>query len=563
MAFNYKQTYSVSPEFKKPVAYFCMEYAIHQSLKIYAGGLGFLAGSHLRSAYSLKQNLIGIGILWKYGYYDQVRKTDQAMDVLYMEKRYGYLVCTDISFTVRINDHDVHVVVWYLPPEVFKTAPLFLLSTESEENDYLAKTICHNLYSSNPETSAAASILLGCGGAKLLQHLNIEPDVYHMNESHGLPLAFHLLNRFRDLNAVKKRLVVTIHNPEPPGSNMADIFLLDKIGFFCSLPADEVRKVTGGQEHYLDLTLTALRMAGLANGVSKIHTEKLRQMWGSFSDICEIRSVTNAQNFNYWSDDEMYKTVWNDNFDLFCDRKRRCKKKLFEEVADQNGEMYDPKVLTIVFAKRFAGYKRPDLLLRNMERFERIVNNTQYPVQIIWAGKPYPMDYNNIAVFNRIVEVCKHYANCSILVGYELKLSRLLKGGADIWLNVPRFSQEASGTSGMSAAMNGAINLSASDGWFPEFVKDGENGFLLPSAPTSPNMYEQDEEDAARLYDLLEGTVIPMYYNAPEQWQRIISQSMKNIMIEFDSDRMVAEYYRSIYEQVNAFSSTGLSEPVL
>lgn len=552
MPFDYKQSYKVSPTYDMPVAYFCMEYAIHQSLKLYAGGLGFLAGSHLKSAYALRQNTIGIGILWKYGYYDQVRKPDQTMDVLYMEKSYGFLERTDISFTIRINDHDVRVVVWFLPPEVFKTAPLFLLSTDTDENDYLAKTISHNLYSSNPETSAAAAILLGAGGARLLEHLNIEPAVYHLNENHGLPLAFYLLNRFRDLNAVRKRLLFTNHNPDPPGSKVADIFMLDKIGFFCGLSLDDVRKVTGESGHNLDLTLTAFRIAGLANGVSKAHTTTMSKQWGAYKDICEIISVTNAQSFNYWCDDEMYKSVWNENFDLFRDRKRKCKKRLFEEVADQNGEMYDPQVMTIVFAKRFVNYKRPDLLLRNMERFNRIVNNRQRPVQIIWAGKPYPMDYTNIAVFNKVVEACKHYSNCSILVGYELKLSKMLKAGADIWLNVPRLGQEASGTSGMSAAMNGAVNVSIPDGWFPEFIRDQENGFCIKPATPSPHMYEQDDEDANSMYDLLEEVVIPMYYNDPVRWQSIVSNSMQDIMGAFDSDRMVIDYYKLLYSRIGA-----------
>lgn len=563
MPFDYKLSYRISPAYEKPVAYFCMEYAIHQSLKLYAGGLGFLAGSHLRSAYSLKQNLIGIGILWKYGYYDQVRKPDQSMDVLFMEKKYGFLLQTDIKFTIRINDHDVHVVVWYLPPEVFKTAPLFLLSTDTAENDYLAKTICHNLYSSNPETSAAASILLGAGGARLLELLNIEPEVFHLNECHGLPLAFHLLNRFRDMKAVKKRLVFTNHNPEPPGSKTADIFMLGKIGFFCGLPLEDVRRVTGESGHTLDLTLSALRMAGMANGVSRAHANTLKRVWGAYRDVCEITYVTNAQNFNFWSDNEMYKTVWNEHFDLFRDRKRKCKKRLFEEVADQNGEMYEPEVLTIVFAKRFVDYKRPDLLLRNMERFNRIVNNTKMPVQIIWAGKPHPMDYTNIAIFNKVVEVCKKYSNCSILVGYELKLSKILKGGADIWLNVPRLTQEASGTSGMSAAMNGAVNVSIPDGWFPEFIRDGENGFAITPAKPSPHLYEQDDEDAKNMYDLLEDVIIPMYYTDQERWQSIVTNSMKDIMCEFDSDRLAAQYYEKIYAQVGTFPPIGTPTVVL
>lgn len=547
MIAEYKKSYRVSPAYNRPVAYFSMEYAIHQSLKIYAGGLGFLAGSHMRSAYALRQDITGIGILWRNGYYDQVRKPDQAMEVLFMEKKYGYLKKTDIRFTIRINAHDVQVAVWYLPPEVFKTAPLFLLSTDIEENDYLARTICYNLYSSNPETAAAAAILLGAGGAKLLEILDQEPEVYHLNESHALPLAFHLLQKWGSREAVKKRLVFTNHNPEPPGSRAGDLHMLNRIGFFCGLPLERIRDCTGETGNTLDFTLTAFRMAGMANGVSKAHVKTLNRLWGAYNGIGEISCITNAQSFNYWADDEMYKAVWDENYDIFRDRKRKCKKELFEEVADQCGEMYDPETLTIVFAKRFVDYKRPDLLIRNLERFERIVNNVEFPVQVIWAGKPFPVDYNSIAVFNKIVDLCKHYSNCSILTGYELKLSRLLKSGADIWLNVPRTGYEASGTSGMSAAMNGAVNLSVPDGWFPEFVRDRENGFVIPPADPSLNNYDLDGADAMNMYDLLENVVIPMYYKEPERWMSIVANGMKDIMCEFDSERMAIEYYNRLY----------------
>src|SRR5690349_19888250 len=169
-----------------------MEFGIHQPLKTYAGGLGFLAGSHMRSAFELKQNMVGVGILWKYGYYDQVRKSDQTMDVLFEEKIYGFLVNTGIRFTIQVSGHNVWVTAFYLPPEVFNTAPIFLLSTDLPENDYLAKTISHKLYDANPETTIAAAILLGVGGASLFDHINWQPEIYHLNESHGLPLLFHL-----------------------------------------------------------------------------------------------------------------------------------------------------------------------------------------------------------------------------------------------------------------------------------------------------------------------------------------------------------------------------------
>ncbi|MES1226266.1 MAG: alpha-glucan family phosphorylase, partial [Bacteroidota bacterium] len=197
MGFSFSHPYTIDPAFKKKVAYFSMEFGIHQPLKTYAGGLGFLAGSHMRSAFQLHQNLVGIGILWKYGYYDQVRKQDQTMDVLFEEKQYGFLEETGIKFIIKVSGHDVWVTAYYLHPEIFKTAPVFFLSTDLPENDYLAKTISHKLYDPNPETKTAAAILLGTGGAKLLELINWEPEIYHLNESHGLPLAFYLYNKYK------------------------------------------------------------------------------------------------------------------------------------------------------------------------------------------------------------------------------------------------------------------------------------------------------------------------------------------------------------------------------
>ncbi len=547
MKFAFKHPYSFAPEYSLPVAYFCMEYAIHQPLKIYAGGLGFLAGSHIRSAFELKQNMVGIGILWKYGYYSQVRKSDQSMDVLFQEQIYGFLQKTDIKFTIQVSGHDVWVTAYYLPPEVFNTAPLFLLSTDLPENDYLAKTISHKLYDANPETRIAAAILLGIGGAKLLAYLDWKPEVYHLNESHALPLAFYLYNKYKSIDEVKKRLVYTNHTPEQSGNPETDFLLLEKMGFFSGIPSTEIRMITQTTGKALNHTLSALRLAGIANGVSKIHVRTLTAMWEKQEAVCPIIAVTNAQNFTYWANQEMFKAVAANDMTALQQIKKAGKTQLFDIVADQNGEIYDENTLTIVFAKRFAGYKRADLLLHDMQRFDRIVSNTERPVQIIWAGKPYPMDYAAIGTFDKIVHVCKSYKNCSVLVGYELRLSKLLKQGADVWLNVPRLTHEASGTSGMAAAMNGAINTGTLDGWFPEFAIDKINSFVIPPAPLTLPEHEQDEADANNLYDLLEKEIIPMYYDYPSRWLAIMKNSMEQIIPYFDSNRMAAEYYEKMY----------------
>jgi glycogen phosphorylase len=547
MGFSFTHPYNIDPAFKKKVAYCCMEFGIHQALKTYAGGLGFLAGSHMRSAYELQQNIVGISILWKYGYYNQVRKQDQTMDVLFEEKSYGFLQKTDIKFTIKVSKHEVWVTAFYLPPEVFNTAPIFFLSTDLPENDYLAKTISHKLYDANPETKIASAILLGEGSVKLLEALSWQPDIYHLNESHALPLAFYLYDKYKNMEEVKKRLVFTNHTPEASGNQKTNMVLLEKMGFFCDIPITEVKAITQAEGDELDHTLTALRFSKKANGVSQMHQQTLCKMWKGEKNICDIIAITNAQNYLFWHDESMYRALNNNDDEALVQKKLQRKKNLFQEVADQCGEIYDEKIFTILFAKRFAGYKRADLFFHDMERFEKLVSNTKRPVQIIWAGKPYPMDYAAIGVFDKIVDVCKRYNNCSILVGYELKLSKLLKQGADIWLNVPRLTHEASGTSGMAAAMNGAVNVGTPDGWFPEFAKDKINCFVVPPCDITLPEHVQDDMDAASLYSLLENEVLPMYYDYPDRWADIVKNGMKDIVPQFDSNRMAKEYYEKLY----------------
>ena len=547
MSFSFAHSHTINPDFQKKVAYFSMEFGIHQPLKTYAGGLGYLAGSHMKSAFEMQQNMVGISILWKYGYYNQTRKFDQTMDVLFEEKNYGFLQKTDIKFTIQVSKHDVWVTAYYLSPWVFNTAPIFFLSTDLPENDYLAKTISHKLYDFNPETKIAAAVLLGIGGAKLLEILNWEPEMYHLNESHGLPIAFYLYNKYKNLEDVKKRLVFTNHTPEAAGNLKTNMSLLDRMGFFYDVPLTEVNAITQSESDVLDHTLTALRMSKKANAVSKMHEKVLHDMFKNDGNICEIISITNAQNYNYWHDGAMYKALENKDDEALRNKKSQRKKLLFDEVADQCGEIYDEKIFTIVFARRFAGYKRADLFFHDMDRFIKLVSNTERPIQIIWAGKPYPMDFGGIGTFDKIVNICKTYTNCSILTGYEMSLSKLLKRGADIWLNLPRLTHEASGTSGMTAAMNGTINVSLPDGWFPEFAKDKINSFVIPPCDSSLTEDVQDDLDTASLYHLLEAEIIPMYYDYPHRWLEIIKNSMTDVVPQFGSNRMAKEYYEKLY----------------
>ena len=547
---QFKLPYPFDERYSKKVAYFSMEFATHQPLKIYSGGLGFLSGSHLRSAYELRQNMIGVGILWKYGYYDQARNQDQTLQVTWMEKQYSFLKDTGIKFQITVHEHPVWVKAWYLDPEIFKTAPLFLLSTDLPENDYVSQTITHRLYDANVATKVAQFILLGVGGAKLVDELGFNPDVYHLNEAHGLSAAFYLYKKYaHDLKEVKKRLVFTTHTPEEAGNEKHDIHLCHKMSYFCGLTVDEVKKLTGNNEDMFNHSLVALRFARLANGVSQLHGVVSREMWKKYSDICPIISITNSQNWRYWSDKQLYKFMEEGNDWAFDDRKKHLKKRAFEIVADQTGKIFDQNVFTIVWSRRFAGYKRAGLIATEEEQFEKLLNDKKYPVQIIWAGKPYPVDYPAISEFNHLVHLSKKYNNVAVLVGYELGLSKRLKQAGDVWLNNPRVPREASGTSGMTAAMNGSVNFSTDDGWIPEFINHGHNGFVIPKADyANMTVHEQDDYDLEKLYEILLKEILPLYYENYDTWRMVVKNGMRDVRFQFDSNRMAHEYYELLYK---------------
>jgi starch phosphorylase len=546
---NFRVPYTIDERYNKKVAYFSMEFAVHQPLKIYSGGLGFLAGSHLRAAYDLRQNLIAVGILWKYGYYDQARNQDQTLQVQWNEKQYSFLEDTGIKFQILIHDAPVWVKVWYLNPETFQSAPLFLLSTDVPENDYVSQTITHRLYDANVATKVAQFILLGLGGAKLIDELGFNPDLYHLNEAHGVSSVFHLYKKYGSKEEVKKRLVFTTHTPEEAGNEKHDLQLCFKMSYFNGIPLDEVKAICDikGDEPF-NHSLVALRFAHLANGVSQLHGEVARHMWSKYEGICPIIAITNAQSWRYWADKQLYRFADEGADDRFDDRKRYLKKRAFELVADQTGKWFNPDVLTIVWARRFAGYKRAELLTRDLRRFEALMNHPKHPVQFIWAGKPYPVDYPAISDFNNLVHLSKQYKNMAVCIGYELTTSKRLKQASDIWLNNPRVPREASGTSGMTAAMNGSVNLSTNDGWIPEFINSGNNGFVVPPVDyVNMNVHDQDEYDLEQLYQILEQQVLPLYYEQRDTWRQIVKNGMNDVRFQFDATRMAHEYYEKLY----------------
>ena len=535
--------YKPAKKYNKKVAYFSMEFGIDQSFNIYSGGLGFLAGSHMRSGFELKQNMIGIGMLWKYGYYDQARNVDETLKTDFNIKHFDFLEDTGIEVEIKLHDNPhVKVRAYVLKPEVFGTVPMYFLSTDVEGNDHLSRTITNHLYDNNPVTRISQSIVLGIGGAKVVEALG-GADTYHLNEGHALPAFYYL----RDRGVTKNQMVFTTHTPEKAGNEEREARLLNRSGFFGRTFSDEELHNEMVNGEMINYTVAALRMAKKANGVSKLHAIVANDMWKDYSGICEIIPITNAQNQNFWQDETIKNTWIAKDADAYKKRKKDLKSNLVQEVFNQTGKKFDPNVLTFVWARRFAAYKRADLLLHDLDRFKRLISNEKYPVQIIWAGKPYPFDFGAIDLFNHLIYQSKNEPNLAVLIGYEIELSKKLKCGSDIWLNTPRITREASGTSGMTAAMNGSINVSTNDGWIPEFEKDNKNCFVLPALDHNMPTWDQDQIDTNNLFDILENKVIPTYYDTPDAWQKMVFKAMDDVIPEFTTQRMADDYYKKLF----------------
>ena len=546
--------YKVNPEYKTSAAYFCMEFAVDQSLHNYSGGLGYLAGSHLRSAYTLKQNFIGIGMLWSNGYYDQGMHDDGTMSIDFVRREYDFLQDTGILLDLTVNNHPVKVRVFYLDPKIFKTAPLYLLSTDIPENDHLARSITGRLYDNNIETKMARYIVLGSGGHQLMKKLGHSPDVYHFNEAHALPAAYALLSEVDDLEAVREKIVFTTHTPIAAGNEVHDVRHLKNMSFFCGLSDEQIEKFTVHDGYTFNQTLNALYLSRIANGVSQMHGATARKMWQGYEDITPpILAITNSQDKDYWADKQMYAAVKANKRKNFVKLKHAAKQRLFDLIKERTGKTLDPEICTMVWARRFATYKRADMITYELEHFKNLMRDTKQPIQIIWAGKPYPGDDGAIQVLNTLSAISQEFEHCTVLAGYELELSRILKAGADVWLNTPRVTREASGTSGMSAAMNGAINFSTQDGWIPEFAKHGKNAFLIPRSSTDLPTHQKDWIDMQSTYKILQDEVLPSYYDS-KRWWSLVKDSMNDVLPFFDSARMADEYYHLMYNAKEAKS---------
>ncbi|MCQ2789329.1 MAG: alpha-glucan family phosphorylase [bacterium] len=527
------------------VAYFSMEIALDQSLSTYSGGLGFLAGSHMLSAGSLQLPIVGVTMLWSYGYYDQRLDHNGEVEVAYIRKYYDFLTDLGISTEVETFGEKVKVKAYRVEPELFGSCPVYLLTTDIDGNSEWARSISHRLYDGDEKIRIAQEVILGIGGIRILQKLRYKFDVIHLNEGHALPAAFELLKQYRgDIEQVKKKTVFTTHTPVAAGNEVHWVDTLAQGGFFAGCPKEKAIEL-GGEN--FSLTVAALRMSRIANAVSQLHGLVANKMWEWVEGRCPIRAITNAVNAQYWQDKRMAGAK---SFDDLLAAKREMKAELFKYVANHAGKRFDPDVLTITWARRFADYKRAWLILMDKDRLNKLLDSNK--IQIIFAGKFHPDDVMGREMFNKILQRSHSLKNVVVLPGYELQLSAILKRGSDIWLNTPLRPFEASGTSGMSANMNGTLHLSIFDGWTVEGTFDGVNGYTIEYDGLDDEMpwEERHWKDHECMMDKLENTIIPTYYENKTEWARLMQQAIRTSMAYFNSDRMVIEYYNRLYNPI-------------
>lgn len=527
------------------VAYFSMEIAMDQSLSTYSGGLGFLAGSHMQSAGYLQMPIVGITMLWSYGYYDQRIDHTGQVEVAYIRKYYDFLTDLDIYTEVETFGEKVKVKAYRVEPNLFGTCPVYLLTTDVEGNSEWARSISYKLYDGNEKIRIAQETILGIAGIKILQTVGYNFDVIHMNEGHALPAAFELLRQYNgNLEQVKRKTVFTTHTPVAAGNEVHWVDTLIQGGFFAGCPREKV--VALGGENF-SLTVAALRMSRISNAVSQLHGLVANKMWEWVDGRCPIRAITNAVNLHYWQDPRIgeAKTATE-----LLKAKRDMKVELFKYIADTAGKRFDPDVLTITWARRFADYKRAWLILMDKDRLNKLLDENK--IQIIFAGKFHPDDVMGREMFNKILHRSHTLKNVVVLPGYELALSARLKRGSDIWLNTPLRPFEASGTSGMSANMNGTLHLSIYDGWTVEGTFDGINGYTIeyPGLDDEMPWEERHWKDHECVMSKIENEIIPTYYDNKEEWARLMRQAIRTSEAYFNSDRMVIEYYNRLYNPI-------------
>jgi starch phosphorylase len=613
---------SVTP--LRPAAYFCAEYGVHTSLPIYSGGLGILAGDHLKSASDLNIPLVAIGLLYRYGYFRQDISHEGWQEEHYTNIfTYGLAIepvmdanGDRVTVMVHIRGREVHAQAWLAQ---IGRIPLYLLDTNIEPNSEVDRMITGHLYGGDTETRIVQEKVLGIGGVRLLRKLGIDPSVYHLNEGHAafstLELAREFLQTNMDKNfadaidAVRSKCVFTTHTPVAAGNDafppeqMLQCFSPEYIdslklnqGEFLALG----RAILSDDKENFGMTPLAIRMCRSSNGVSEKHGEVSRGLWlKMFPDLADagavpITHVTNGVHPPTWiahafqslfeknigedwctvsrdqdrwseavsqiSDKDLWSTHYLLKNVLIAFIRERTKRKdtgTTDTIHERTNtsDLFSPDILTIGFARRVAQYKRWDLILSDLPRLLRIVDNNERPVQFVFAGKAHPQDNTAKKILLQLLSI-NHDSNWQrravFIEDYDQEVARYLVQGVDVWMNVPRRPMEASGTSGMKAAMNGVLNFSILDGWWIEGFNGG-NGFSIGSENDEENDTANDAADANSLYETLENMIVPTFYKKdehgrPADWIAMMRNAIATLTPQFSSDRMVDDYLRDIYD---------------
>lgn len=608
--------YRGSPErqLPGPIAYFCAEYGIHESLQIYSGGLGVLAGDHCKSASDAALPFIGVGLLYRRGYFRQQIDADGHQEHAQPDLDPAQLPMrrargrdgAPLDVPVEIGDRTVLAAVWVAQ---VGRVPILLLDTDIPANEPADRPITHILYVRGREMRLCQELVLGIGGVRALRALDIEPAVWHLNEGHS---AFMLLERARELVAsqpsmsaaealrrVGRSSVFTIHTPVPAGNETFDrALVVPAVSSWltaASMEASELlelgRGPTDDPNAPFDMTAFVLRHAVAANGVSRLHARTATATWQSLAGH-PIEAITNGVHVPTWMGRPARRIVKAaigeplgvdlnqppalDALDAIEDEElwsahRQQKREMVAFLEGRlsrqfarHGEsprmlrglrgVLDPDAMIIGFARRFATYKRADLLFRDEERLARILSASERPVQVVIAGKAHPADRPGQRVIQHIFELSRSEqlrGRVFIVEDYDLRIARFLVAGVDLWLNNPRRPMEASGTSGMKAAINGIPSLSVLDGWWDEGY-NGRNGWAIGDREIHPDEGAQDAEDAAEMYRLLEEEIVPRYFDrgpdgVPAAWVEIMRAAIAAALWEFSTARMLTEYVDRLY----------------
>jgi starch phosphorylase len=525
------------------VAYFSMEFGIHEAFPSYAGGLGVLAGDFLKAAHDLGAPVVGVGLRWAEGYTLQRIGADGEPVDSWQPQGTDPLEDTGVRVRVRVGRRTVECRLWRV--RRYPIAPLFLL----EPTDPRDRWITRRLYDTGPDCRIAQEMLLGIGGVRALRLLYPGTRVFHFNEGHAVFAGLELIatrmeegSSFADAWAHARRTIVfTTHTPVPAGNEVHPIADLLRLGAGSELVASELRRIGGDP---FNMTAAGLRLARRANAVSTLHAETARAMWAGVADAAPVVAITNGVHRGTWQDPRLGDALRSD--DTLLALHDAMKRELLDEVAHRTGTRLDPGVLTVGFARRAATYKRPDLILRDPARLGPLLEGRR--LQLLFAGKAHPADRAGKAMVARIVGALRRWPHAAVfLENYDMALARLLTRGCDVWLNTPRRPHEASGTSGMKAALNGVLNCSILDGWWPEGCEHGVTGWAIGDDEQPEDPEARDPADLAALFDVLEGEVLPAHADRA-RWARMMRASVTMATERFTAERMVREYFARLYD---------------